>query len=211
MGGRRQTSDHFAKRAKREKYPARSIYKLEEIDRRVRLLRPGNKVLDLGASPGSWTLYAAEKVGQNGLVVSVDRVPTAIGGQANIIAVEADAMSIDPESLLDLGSTTGFDAVVSDMAPRTSGHRFVDQSRSFELFQRALEIARATCRPGGNFAGKIFHGGEFDNARSSVRDLFGRVRAIRPASVRSHSFEIYLVGLGRRKEPTKPNRQTDKD
>lgn len=209
MGGRRQTADHFAKRAKRERYPARSIYKLEEIDRRVRLLRPGDKVLDLGASPGSWTLYAAEKVGKNGLVVSVDRVPSAIGNQSNIVTVKADAMTIDPKTLLDLGSTNGFDAVVSDMAPRTSGHRFVDQSRSFALFQRALEIARATCRSGGNFAGKIFHGEEFDNARSSVRDLFDRVRVIRPTSVRSQSYEIYLVGLGRRKEIADPAAHVD--
>lgn len=197
MGGRRQTADHYAKRAKRERYPARSIYKLEEIDRRVRLLHSGDKVLDLGAYPGSWSLYAAGKVGKNGLVVAVDRIPIAVGGSSNIVTVESDALSIEPQKLLALCPTAFFDVVVSDMAPRTSGNRFVDQSRSFELFKRALELAKATCRPGGNFVGKIFHGEEFDRARGCVRDLFKIVRAIKPASVRSESYEIYLVGLGR--------------
>jgi 23S rRNA (uridine2552-2'-O)-methyltransferase len=84
------------------------------------------------------------------------------------------------------------------MAPRTSGHRFVDQSRSFELFSRAVELAQALCRRGGNFVGKIFQGEEFENARKSLRELFTQVRVIRPQSVRSESYEVYLVGLGRK-------------
>jgi 23S rRNA (uridine2552-2'-O)-methyltransferase len=198
VGGPRRTADHYSKKAHAEHYPARSIYKLEEIDRRVRLLRPGFSVLDLGAAPGSWTLYAAQKVGPKGRVVAVDRAALTVGTPANVVYIQADALAIDPPALLAQVGGDGFDAVISDMAPRTSGTRFVDQSRSFELFSRAVELAGALCRKGGNFVGKIFQGGEFDTARGSLRELYTQVRVIRPQSVRSESYEVYLVGLGRK-------------
>jgi 23S rRNA (uridine2552-2'-O)-methyltransferase len=198
VGGPRRTADHFSKRAKAERYPARSIYKLEEIDRRVRLLKPGAAVLDLGAAPGSWTLYAAQKVGPKGRVVAVDRAPLTVGTPANVLYVQADALAIDPPALLAQVGGEGFDAVISDMAPRTSGHRFVDQSRSFALFSRAVELAAALGRPGGGFVGKLFQGEEFETARTNLRALFAEVRVIRPQSVRAESYEVYLVGLGRK-------------
>jgi len=198
VGGPRRTADHYSKRARAERYPARSIYKLEEIDRRVRLIRPGFSVLDLGAAPGSWTLYASKKVGPKGRVVAVDRAALTVGTPANVVYVQADALAIDPPALLAEVGGNGFDAVISDMAPRTSGHRFVDQSRSFELFCRAVELAQALCRRGGGFVGKIFQGGDFDVARDRVREHFEEVRVIRPASVRSESYEVYLVGLRRK-------------
>jgi 23S rRNA (uridine2552-2'-O)-methyltransferase len=198
VGGPRRTADHFSKRARAEHYPARSIYKLEEIDRRVRLLKQGFTVLDLGAAPGSWTLYASKKVGPNGRVVAVDRAELTVGTPANVVYVQADALAIDPPALLAAIGVPAFDAVISDMAPRTSGHRFVDQSRSFELFCRAVELAADLCRPGGNFVGKIFQGGDFEVARGRLRALFEEVRVVRPASVRSESYELYLVGLRRK-------------
>ena len=198
MGGPRRTADHYSKRARAEHYPARSIYKLEEIDKRVRLLKPGFVVLDLGAAPGSWTLYAAQKVGPKGRVVAVDRAELTVGTPANAVYVQADALAVDPPALLAAVGVAGFDAVISDMAPRTSGHRFVDQSRSFELFCRAVELAQALCRRGGNFVGKIFQGGDFEVARDRVREQFEEVRVVRPRSVRSESYEVYLVGLHRR-------------
>ncbi|MCK9460091.1 MAG: RlmE family RNA methyltransferase [Proteobacteria bacterium] len=199
MGGPRRTADHYSKKARAERYPARSIYKLEEIDKRVRLLKPGFKVLDLGAAPGSWTLYASQKVGPSGRVVAVDRAALTVGTPPNTVYVQADALAIDPAALLAAaGVKGGFDAVISDMAPRTSGHRFVDQSRSFELFCRAVAIAAELCRPGGSFVGKIFQGEEFETARGKVRELFEECRVVRPASVRSESYEIYLVGLRRK-------------
>ena len=198
MGGPRRTADHYSKRARAERYPARSIYKLEEIDRRVRLIRPGFSVLDLGAAPGSWTLYASQKVGPKGRVVAVDRAALTVRTPANVVYVQADALAIDPPALLAAVGGNGFDAVISDMAPRTSGHRFVDQSRSFELFCRAVELAQALCRRGGNFVGKIFQGEEFETARGRVREQFTQVRVIRPQSVRSESYEVYLVGLRRK-------------
>ena len=199
MGGKRRTSDHFSKRARREKYPARSIYKLAEIDKKVQLFKTGSFVLDLGAAPGSWTMFAAKQVGPSGKVIAVDRAPLTIGLPANAVTIEGDALAILPEDLLALIPRDGFDAVISDMAPRTSGHRFTDQSRSFNLFCRALELATLLCKPGGHFVGKIFQGEDFDAARQKVSDSFLKTKIIRPTSVRSESYEVYLVGLSRRR------------
>jgi 23S rRNA (uridine2552-2'-O)-methyltransferase len=198
--GRRRGSDHFSRRARAESYPARSIYKLEEIDHRVGLLSRGALVLDLGAAPGSWTLYAAGCVGPEGRVIAIDRAPLTVRLPGNVEAIEADALAVDPAALLEHTSGRRFDAVLSDMAPRTSGDRFVDQSRSFRLFDRALELAVELAAPGGNFAGKIFQGPEFEEARRQVRAAFGTVRVLRPRSVRTESYEVYLVGLSRLRE-----------
>ena len=197
MGGQRRKQDHFARRAKREKYPARSVYKLEEIDKRVRLLKPGMCVLDLGAAPGSWSLYVADKVTRSGRVIAVDRAPMTIGLPAHVTAVTASALDIAPAELQAMIPKKGFDVVISDMAPKTSGHRFVDQSRSYELFMRALELGAALCHPGGRFVGKIFVGEDFENARKRVRELFGKDKIVRPKSVRSESYETYVVGMSR--------------
>ena len=199
MSGRRRTADHYARRAKKERYPARSVYKLQEIDSKTRLIRRNDKVLDLGAAPGSWTLFASEKVGAGGLVVSVDQHPLAIGEPGNVLFLEADVLTLDLAELQALLiDDKKLDVVISDMAPRTSGHRFVDQTRSFNLFSRALEIGERLLRPGGRFAGKIFQGEDFETARASLRTLFNQTKIIRPKSVRQESFETYLVGLNKK-------------
>ena len=180
VGGRRRNADHFSMRARRESYPARSIYKLQEIDKRAHLLKKGDYVLDLGAAPGSWTLYASKAVGPTGRVVAVDRADLTIGAPPNVI------------------DSDGFQAVFSDMAPRTSGKKFVDQTRSYNLFCRALDLSIALCRHGGNFVGKIFQGEDFEKARDLVREAYVKTRIIRPTSVRSESYETYIVGLLRR-------------
>ena len=131
VGGRRRNADHFSMRARRESYPARSIYKLQEIDKRAHLLKKGDYVLDLGAAPGSWTLYASKAVGPTGRVVAVDRADLTIGAPPNVTYIKADALAIEPAELMALIDADGFQAVISDMAPRTSGQKFVDQiSRS---------------------------------------------------------------------------------
>jgi 23S rRNA (uridine2552-2'-O)-methyltransferase len=148
-------------------------------------------VLDLGASPGSWTLYAAERVGPTGHVLGLDfqDPEVALPPHAEIRAL--DAFEVDPASL---GGP--FDLVLSDMAPKTSGQRHADQYRSFELVMRALELARAVLRPGGTFVAKIFQGAEFEEARSALREVFSTVRIIRPEATRDESYEVFLVGLG---------------
>ena len=198
MVGRRRTKDHYSKQAARENYPARSIYKLEEIDKRVKLLRTGDRVLDLGAAPGSWSLYAAQRVGKGGIVWAVDSSPLKVAVPPNIEYFEADVMEESFFDYLNNVIEEKLDVVLSDMAPRTTGHKFVDQSRSFNLFSRALEIARLKLRPGGRFAGKIFFGEDFNRASENVKNLFEKKRIIKPKSVRKESYEVYITGLNRR-------------
>jgi 23S rRNA (uridine2552-2'-O)-methyltransferase len=199
MPGRiRRTQDHFGHKAKREGYPARSVYKLQEIDRRTRLLRRGQRVLDLGASPGSWTLYAAERVEREGKVVGIDLDDARVGLPPHVSFRALDVFELDAASEFGPGS---FDVVLSDMAPHTSGQRHRDQFLSFELYMRALSIARTVLVPGGAFVGKIFQGAELEDARKATRDAFASVRTLKPEASRNESFEIFLVGLEFKPDP----------
>jgi 23S rRNA (uridine2552-2'-O)-methyltransferase len=187
--------DRFTREAKERGFPARSVFKLEEIDRKVSLLRKGQRVLDLGAAPGSWSLYAAEKIGPSGKLLSIDLNPLAKAGPSHMTFRTGDALAIDSA---DLALFAPYDVVLSDMAPNTTGTREADQAKSFELFARALDVAGALLRPGGKFVGKIFMGPDFPEAKKRVKALFETERAIRPAGTRESSFEIFLVGLGKR-------------
>ncbi len=192
----RRPQDHFGHKAKREGYPARSVYKLEEIDKRTKLLKRGQRVLDLGAAPGSWTLYAADRVGRDGKVLGIDLndARIALPPQATFRALDVFALDF----VTELGAES-FDVVLSDMAPHTSGQRHRDQFRSYELYARALEIARVVLVPGGAFVGKIFQGPELEQARAATREAFATVRTFKPEASRSESFEIFLAGLGAKK------------
>lgn len=185
----KRPQDHFGDRAKREGFAARSVYKLEEIDKRVRLFRKGMRVLDLGAFPGSWTQYAAEKIGPGGNLVGLDiqEFKGKLPPHAQIL--HRDVFTFDPTEFAPR------DLVMSDMAPSTSGARSLDQYRSYELFMRALQIATEVLSPGGSFVGKIFQGAEFEEARKSVRQHFSEVKIVKPKATRSESYEVFLVGL----------------
>lgn len=191
--------DAFTKAAKAQGFPARSVFKLEEIDRRVRLFKPGQRVLDLGAAPGSWSMYASQKVGSKGRVFAVDisEIRQSLG--ANVTVLQGDALSLSNEQL---SQAAAYDIVLSDMAPSTTGSKIADQTRSFELFDRAVTVAAALSVPGGAFVGKLFMSEEFVKARDRLRSLYTEVRNIRPEGTRSQSSEVFLVGLGRKKEPT---------
>lgn len=184
--------DAFTKAAKAQGYPARSVFKLEEIDRRVRLFRPGQRVLDLGAAPGSWAMYAAQRVGRSGAVLAVDLSPLTVALGPNVEVVQGDALCLDDEVLRRRGP---YDVVLSDMAPATTGSRISDQARSFELFERAVAVAEALAVVGGAFVGKIFMSDDFPKAKAHVRRAFEEVRVIRPEGTRSTSFEVFIVGL----------------
>ncbi len=190
-------ADHFTVEAKKAGYPARSVFKLEEIDKRVRMFRPGQSVLDLGASPGSWTLYAAGRVGPKGRVLAMDLKELNTQVPANVEFFIGDALSLETEALSRFAP---YDVVVSDMAPNTTGNRLGDQTRSFDLFMRALAVAEALRKPGGAFVGKIFMGEDFVRARDEVKRLFAAERTIRPEGTRTSSYEVFVVGE-RRKAP----------
>jgi 23S rRNA (uridine2552-2'-O)-methyltransferase len=178
--------DHFGRRAKAQGYAARSVFKLEEIDKRLKLLRPGQKVLDLGAAPGSWAQYTSQRVGEHGVVVAVDLEPLRVG-TPNLRCVQRDIALLTEDDLFGIAS---FDVVLSDMAPHTNR----DQFRSYELYTGALQAAERWLAPGGWFVGKIFQGPEFEQAREATRALLGNARILKPDASRSESYEIFLAG-----------------
>ena len=187
--------DRFTRAAKQAGFPARSVFKLEEIDRRTRLLRGGARVLDLGASPGSWAMYAAQKIGASGRLVAVDLEPLAVALPQNAVFIQGDALSLPND---DLARFAPYHVVLSDMAPKTIGSRVTDQARSFELFMRALAVAASLGAPGGSFVGKIFMSGDLPAARAELRRHYETERLLRPEGTRSASMEIFVVGLGKR-------------
>lgn len=193
FGDPRVRHDPFFRKARAEGFAARSVYKLDEIDRRVRLLRPGDRVLDLGCCPGSWMQYAVGVVGAHGVVVGIDRnpLPRAVAGAR---AVVGDIFTTTDQELL--GDLRAFDVVLSDMAPDTIGVRSADQARSAGLFEEALARAERLLAPGGNFVGKLFQGPDFETLRKRLGARFSEVRVVKPESSRAQSFEIFLVGRG---------------
>ncbi len=187
--------DPNTKRARAEGFPARSVYKLEEIDRRVRLLRRGMRVLDLGAAPGSWSLYAGQHIGDEGRLLAVDLQLIRQVFPPNTQVEQGDALSLSNEQLARFAP---YDVVLSDMAPSTTGSKIRDQAQSHELCMRALEVALALGAPGSAFVGKLFMGPDFQLARDALQKGYASSRIIRPEGTRSTSTEVFLVGQTRR-------------
>ncbi len=188
-----QRHDAFFRKARGAGFAARSVYKLEEIDRRVRLLRTGDRVLDLGCRPGSWMQYARQVVGPHGAVVGVDRdpLPQPIAGARVLVG---DVFAVTDAELL--GELKAFDVVLSDMAPNTTGVRATDQARSAALVEEALARAERLLAPGGAFVAKIFQGPDFEAIRKRLSARFSEVRIVKPEGSRAQSIEIYLAAKG---------------
>ena len=200
MSGRKgnpyEKLDARSKAAKAQGFPARSVFKLEEIDRRVRLFKGGQKVLDLGAAPGSWSLYASQKVGPGGRVLAMDLQEIRHAFLPNVKVVVGDALTLENAAL---GEYAPYDVVLSDMAPNTSGSRVRDQAYSFELCMRALDVALALGKPGSHFVAKIFMSNDFQAARKVASERYERSQVIRPEGTRNESSEVFIVGLGLKK------------
>lgn len=191
--------DHYFKKAKKENFVARSIYKLDEIDKKLRIIKAGDKVLDLGASPGSWSQYASQKVGARGLVLGVDLSPVTVALK-NAEFLQGDALKLDWEKILkDRGLQEGFNVVISDMAPRTTGIRSADQARSTELCMWALDIALERLKVHGHFVCKLFHSDDFQLIKKRIVANFVKFEAVKPHSTRAQSKEIFLVGVDRQR------------
>jgi 23S rRNA (uridine2552-2'-O)-methyltransferase len=196
-GGRfndpRVRHDRFFEQARAAGFAARSVFKLDEIDRRIRLLRPGDRVLDLGCCPGSWMQYAVAAVGPNGAVVGIDRnpVPRPIQGARVLVG----DIFVTPDVEL-LGALKAFDVVLSDMAPDTTGIRSTDQARSRGSSRRPSARAERLLAPGGAFVGKLFQSPEVARIRARMSKRFSEVRLLKPESSRGESTELYLVGKG---------------
>lgn len=190
--------DHYTRRARQEDFPARSVYKLQEIQAKFKILRPGQRVLDLGCAPGSWLKYAAQQVGPGGRVVGVDRQPVTIRLAPQVQTLEADILDPDPASRAVWEGP--FDVLLSDMAPATTGQRGVDAARSLALCEAALAAAVRCLTVGGHFVCKIFQGPGFEDFTEAVRRRFTQVKIYKPRSTRKASKEIYIIGLGRKQE-----------
>lgn len=188
-------SDEFVKLAQQRGYRSRAVFKLEELQTRDRLLKPGATVIDLGAAPGGWSQYAAEKIGKSGRIIALDILPMeAIEG---VTFIQGD---FQEESVLETLTATLdgrlADAVLSDMAPNMSGTRAVDQPRAMHLAELALDMARRALRPGGDFAVKLFMGAGFDEFQREVRRSFASLANRKPKASRDRSREVYLVAKG---------------
>lgn len=198
--------DRFFKKAKSESYAARSIYKLEEIDRRYQLIRRGMRLVDLGASPGSWAQYLSKAVGKKGRVVAYDLVEPAVHAGDNVTTFVADVHELEAKQVVhDMAGTQepvppGYriDGVLSDMAPKLTGIRDADQAKSVALAEEALRLAVAIVRPGGFFVAKFFQGRDTDEFLEKVRRAFRSVKLNKPEATREGSREVFVVGLERR-------------
>ena len=191
--------DHYSERAKQERYPARSVYKLKEAQKKYRLISKGDQVLDLGCSPGSWLLYAAEVTGRHGKVFGIDLKPVKIQIPSQAQTLEIDILTIDRSWIEKQGLASRFNVVLSDMAPATTGNKALDAARSFQLCQAALTIAEMVLKPGGTFMCKIFQGEEFKEFSDTVKSQFKRHKIFKPQSSRKESKEIFIIGVGYKK------------
>lgn len=190
----KEYQDYFFKKAKKEGVRSRAFFKLEEIDKKHRLLSPGNAVLDLGCAPGSWLEYVAKRVGKSGVAVGVDTTKLSGSFPPCVRWVQEDIMTLEPQKLIALAGRP-FDVVLSDAASNTTGERFVDQHNSVRLVEGVLRIAVAVLKPGGHLLTKIFQGPDTPALMKNMRSHFESVHSEKPQSSRKESFEVYWVGL----------------
>ena len=190
--------DRFFLKAKEENFAARSVYKLQEIDQRFKIFKPGDVVLDLGCSPGSWSQYASQKVGARGRVLGVDLKPVTVKLD-NAVSIQADLRDLALEDVFKAhGFEPPFDLVISDMAPNTTGIKSADQARSLELCELAFQVAEKFLKPGGHFVTKFFHSNDFQELRKLIQSRFKKVEIVKPESTRSISKEIFFVGVSKK-------------
>lgn len=194
MANSYEKPDFWSRKAFSEGYPARSVYKLQEIDRKFGMIKKHYRVLDLGAAPGSWTVFLLRTLAGSGKVVSCDLNPLAkdVKGD-NLVFVQGD---LNDEEVREAIRQEGpFDLVVCDAAPLTTGNRVVDTARSAGLVGMAVWYARTMLKSGGNFAVKLFQNGDLQKILRDMRGIFAAAKGFKPEACRSESFETYLIGL----------------
>jgi 23S rRNA (uridine2552-2'-O)-methyltransferase len=197
----RQLNDPYVARAKREGFRSRAAFKLAEIDDKYRFLKPGTRVLDLGAAPGGWSQVAARHVGAaagNGRVVAVDRVDIEPIAGVEIVS-RLDFLDPAASARLKAMLPTGVDVVLSDMAANATGHRRTDHLKTMALAKAATEFAREVLVPGGTFLAKVLQGGTEASLLAQLKRDFASVRHVKPAASRADSAEFYLLAMGFRR------------
>ena len=192
---REHVNDAYVQKAKAEGYRSRAAYKLLELDKKDRLLAPGQLLVDLGAAPGSWAQVAAARLGSKGRVVAVDLLPMAPLPGVHFIQGDFREQEVLEALLLALGGRKA-DLVISDLAPNISGIGVSDQARSMYLCELALECARLCLKPGGSLLVKVFQGAGFAEFLAEMRKAFVKVGSRKPEASRGRSSEMYLLGKG---------------
>ena len=192
----KKIKDHYFHKAKKDGYAARSVYKIEEIDKKYRIIRTGYKVLDLGCSPGSWLQYASRKVGNSGQVLGVDLQTIKISLPSHVKVIRADIFEVTDEDLKIKGGQA--DVILSDMAPKISGIRTTDVYRSFEMNKKVLYLANDILCQEGSLLVKAFQGKLCDELCNEFKNMFADVKLCKPKSSRSESVEIFILGRGRK-------------
>ena len=194
----RTVKDFYYKKAKKDKYPARSVYKLEEALNKHKFICRGDSVLDLGCCPGSWSLYASEVVGPSGIVVGADlQEVTAMPrpGGSEIIWLRQNIMK--PEFLEEVRKIrSSFKVLISDLAPRTTGNKWADHQQSMRLIRETLALADKLLNRNGHFYCKAFQGEDFPEFVKEVKEKFTKVKIIKPKSSRVESREVFVLGMG---------------
>lgn len=193
----KKIKDEYYQRAKREGFAARSVYKLEEIDRRCRLLRAGARVLDLGAAPGSWLQYAAGRCGREGGVVGLDLEPITAPLPGWVTTIRGDLYQVTAEELMEGGGP--FDLLLSDAAPKTTGIPSGDAARSAALVEQVLQLSGEVLAPGGALLAKLYQGGQLPELRRSFSLAFNKVTLEKPKASRAESVEVFLLGRDKKR------------
>jgi 23S rRNA (uridine2552-2'-O)-methyltransferase len=184
--------DQYFKKAKELGYRARSAFKLEEIQNKFKILKPGLDILDLGAAPGSWLQYAGKIVGPKAMLIGLDLQPIESIAK-NIKTFVMDIFAPETEELIRKYHAESFQIILSDLAPATSGEKSLDHFRSLELNRQVVELARKFLAPRGTLVLKIFQGGEFADFIKELKTQFNQVEIYKPASSRDRSFEVYVI------------------
>jgi 23S rRNA (uridine2552-2'-O)-methyltransferase len=190
----RQLNDPYVAAAKAQGYRSRAAFKLTELDEKFRLLKPGGRVVDLGAAPGGWTQVAIRKVGERGRVVGLDLLPVDPVPGATILQGDFQDPAAEAEVERALGGQA--DLVLSDMAPNTTGHAATDHLRIMALAELALHFALRVLAPGGAFVAKVFQGGSEKAFLDTLKQRFAAVRHAKPPASRKDSAELYVVATG---------------
>ncbi len=185
--------DFWSKKAKKEGFAARSIYKLDEINKKFNLIKEGQNILDLGCAPGSWSQFISEKIGETGTLIGIDYKQITVNLKNAHFIYGNFLREHNQEKIMSFGP---YDGIVSDMAPDTTGDKLTDCYASSELVNTALDFSYRYLKKGGFFVAKIFQGGDEINIMESIKNSFTFSKWFKPDSCRKKSFEIFIIGSG---------------
>ena len=193
----RKINDYYSRKAKKEKYPARSVYKLEEVQQKYKFLRRSDSVLDLGCYPGSWSLYAAQVVGPKGIVVGVDLQQADQSPRPDSAPIHWLCQDIlEPELLVMVRKLRpAYRVIISDLAPRTTGSKWADAQKSLSLVRHTLGLAEQLLLNNGHFICKVFQGEDFPDFVNHCKQRFAMTKVLKPKSSRVESREVFVLGM----------------